>query len=1191
MSADERGPRAGSGEFFQVTVNRPVAILMVTLAVMIFGLFSYRLLPLELMPDISYPSLTVRTQYEGAAPQEVEENLTRPLEEALGVVGGLTRISSISRAGLSDVTLEFTWETPMNQAWQEVTERLDTVLLPEEATKPLLLRYDPALDPVIRLALSSTREEDHTPVGLRRQRTFADQELRRRLELVDGVAAVRVLGGLEEQVSVDLSEEALRRTGLSIQQVAQRLRAENVNLAGGDIKEGDTQYLVRTVGEFLSLGEIADLVVAQVGGRDVRLADLGTVRTGWADRKVITRLDRREAIELEIQKEADANIVAMAAAVRAAIDGRGDDPGLRALLPDGWQLDLVADRSTFIEASVREVESTALLGGLLAVCVLFFFLRRADITGVIALAIPVSVAATFAPMSLGGVSLNIMSLGGLALGIGMLVDSGIVVVESIARCREEGDGIRRSVIRGTSEVGTAVVASTLTTVAVFFPMVFVEGVAGQVFGDLALTVVFALLASLLVSVFLVPALTAWLFGLRAEQAAGRRAAGWLERGREVLRYRSLGPLSDPGLRGPARWVAVALASLPPLALFGLLAVRLASRLSLPWPGGLRDVSLVLAVPTALAVLVNAGLRLRAPGGPGARLGAALVGLLTDPLLVVVEGAWLMLAWVIALVAALASGVARVFGRLTRILLWPALALFDLLFGGLQRVYPRVLRASLRHRAAVLALAAAALAATVWGVGRLDSELMPEVHQREFTLELTLPVGTPVEQTLEAVAPLESWAVDDPRVDRVLLKVGADPEEGDSSPEEGEHTARMTLHVADSGLSAARAEEAVVADLREQLAGLPDLEAKVTRPVLFTFRTPIEVEIEAYDLELLRLLGESVRRELETLPQLADVKSSARAGSPEVQITYDRRALVRFGLDIREVADLVRTKIKGASATEYRKKERRIDVVVRLQEGDRATVRQLRNLVVNPGESVPIALSAVADIRIAAGPADIRRVGQRRVALVSANLAEGGLGGASEAIRQRLAAMDWPEGTSWRLAGQVQEMQRSTRSLWMALALSIFLVYVVMAIQFESMLHPLLIMITVPLALLGVVLVLSWLAVPLSVVVFLGMIMLAGIVVNNAIVLVDYVNTLRGRGEGLEEAVVRAGAVRLRPILMTTATTVLGLLPMALGLGDGAEIRMPMAVTVIAGLLSSTVLTLVVIPTAYAALESVRGADR
>jgi HAE1 family hydrophobic/amphiphilic exporter-1 len=435
----------------------------------------------------------------------------------------------------------------------------------------------------------------------------------------------------------------------------------------------------------------------------------------------------------------------------------------------------------------------------------------------------------------------------------------------------------------------------------------------------------------------------------------------------------------------------------------------------------------------------------------------------------------------------------------------------------------------------------------------------------------------------------------------MLKVGADPE-ADSDPEEGEHTARLTVTLARQGesiltrigtavayagmggLSGLREEE-VIADLRDVVDNMPALQGKITRPVLFSFRTPIEIEIETYDLEQLRLLAETARRELEQIPYLADVKSTARQGSPEVQIAYDRQALVRLGLDLREVADLVRTKIRGSRATEYRKRERRIDIVVRLGETDRQTVRQLRNLVVNPGAPVPVPLSAVADVTLAAGPADIRRVGQRRVALLQANLAGGGLSSASRAIEERLSAIDWPETAGWRLAGQVQEMERSLGSLWQALALSVFLVYVVMASQFESLLHPLLIMITVPLALLGVVLVLWLLAIPLSVVVFLGMIMLAGIVVNNAIVMIDYVNTLRGRGMELGAALVEAGSVRLRPILMTTATTVLGLLPMSLGLGDGAEIRTPMAITVIAGLISSTLLTLIVLPTAYAAVES------
>lgn len=1193
MTGPAGAGKAGESSVFGVTVERPVAILMVTIAVVVFGVFSYRLLPVELMPDISYPSLTVRTQYEGAAPEEVEENVTRPLEEALGVVGGLTRMASVSRAGLSDLTLEFTWETSMSQAWQEVTERLDTVYLPEDADKPLILRYDPSLDPVIRLALTSRLEEDGGPWGLKRLRTYAEQELRRRLELVEGVAAVRVLGGLQEQISVDLSEEALRRRGLSIQQVAQRLQAENVNLAGGDIKEGDTQYLVRTVGQFTSLEEISSLVVSRVEGRDIRLGDVGQVRSGWADRKVITRLDQHEAIELEIQKEADSNIVAMAAAVREALGGKQAGGGIRANLPEGWRLDLVGDRSTFIQASVREVEVTALWGGLLAVLVLFFFLRNFSITAVIAAAIPVSVAATFAPMNLFGLTLNIMSLGGLALGIGMLVDSGIVVVESISRCREEGDCVHVSVVRGTSEVGTAVVASTLTTVAVFFPMVFVEGVAGQVFSDLALTVVFALLASLLVSIFLVPALTAWVLESREKRGSEKEEhlTPWA-RAVAVLRYRSLGPLSASAQGGSVGVLSRVLALFPLLLAGGwfgrsAMASALGPEVS-EWTALLPAIALGL-----VAVLANAALRLRG-GSRGSqttsRLGAMLFGLLLDPVLLVVEGVWLLLAWIVAVVALVAGSVGWALGRLIQLLLWPLLRGFDLAFDALVRVYPALIRGALGHRTAVLALAAVALAGTVWGFRGLDSELIPQVHQREFDLQITLPVGTPVEQTLLQVAPLEAWCVEDPRIDRVLLKAGADPEEGDSSPEEGEHTARLTVHVAQGDASAAETEEAVIADLRGVLAGLPDLQAKVTRPVLFSFRTPVEVEVETYDLERLRLLGEDVKKRLESLPELTDVKTTARPGSPEVQITYDRQALLRRGLDIRDVADLVRTKIKGSSATEYRKKERRIDIVVRLQEGDRATVRQLKNVVVNPGAAVPLPLSAVADIRVAAGPADIRRVGQRRVALVQANLAHGGLGAASTAIEDVLSSMDWPEDATWRIAGQVQEMKRSSRSLWVALLLSVFLVYVVMASQFESLLHPLLIMITVPLAFLGVVVVLHLMAIPLSIVVFLGMIMLAGIVVNNAIVLVDYVNTLRGRGEGLEDALVTASRVRLRPILMTTATTVLGLLPMALGFGDGAEIRTPMAITVIAGLLSSTVLTLVIIPTGYAALESLRHGD-
>jgi HAE1 family hydrophobic/amphiphilic exporter-1 len=615
------------------------------------------------------------------------------------------------------------------------------------------------------------------------------------------------------------------------------------------------------------------------------------------------------------------------------------------------------------------------------------------------------------------------------------------------------------------------------------------------------------------------------------------------------------------------------------------------------------------------VLINLAQRIRGARGLMGWIGAAVM-VWIDAVMFLLESAWLSVVWAIVAVGGTVAGLAWLGGHVLRMVLTPPRLIVNAMLGALHRIYPAVIRGALRHRAPVLVVAAAGMVGTFFGFLNLDTALIPEVHQGEFDLELILPIGTPIEATLEAVAPVESVALADPRIERLLLKVGADPE-GDSEPEEGDHTARLTVQLApepppggpfgrvarlgrDIGLGLTHAreggaiavrEEAVAADLRRVLQSMPELQSKLTRPVLFSFRTPIEVEVEAFELDRIRLLGETVRREMEMIPELTDVKSSARPGSPEVQIVYDRELLMRYGLDLRSVADLVRAKVQGESASEYRKRERRIDIVVRLTEDDRATLRQLSGLVVNPGDAVPIPLSAVADITVATAPADIRRVGQRRIALVTANVRGGGLGVAADKIRRTLDAVDWPEGTGWRLSGQIEEMERSSTSLWTALAISIFLVYVVMASQFESILHPLIIMTTVPLGLIGVVGLLHLLAIPLSVVVFLGMIMLAGIVVNNAIVFVDYVNTLRQRGVAIDDALVEAGRVRLRPILMTTSTTVLGLLPLALGLGDGAEIRAPMALTVIAGLVTSTVLTLVVLPTAYSAAESAVAAAR
>ncbi len=1144
------------------TTRRPVAITMVFVAAVVFGYFSYGRLPVTLMPEISYPTLTVRTEYPGAAPEEVENDVSRPVEEALGVVSGLRRVSSISRAGVSDVVLEFSWDTSMSQAIQDSLEKLDLILLPEQAERPLILRFDPSLDPVLELSLSGAGDRFSGPEGLRRLRRIADLQIKRALEPIKGVAAVRVRGGLEEEIHVLLDEEELRRTGLSIDTVIRRLAQENINLAGGTLTEGRTEYMVRTLNEYESLQQIADTVVARYEGRDVRISAIGEVVRAHKEREILTRTDSHESVQIEIFKEADANIVALAKRVKTALGefdfeaarrraageepesaagskpargarggrggGEGEPPGLVAetFRNEGAELALVADRSLFIESSIAEVRNTALIGGLLAILVLFLFLKDLRTTAIIAVSIPISLLVTFAPLNLFGISLNIMSLGGLALGIGMLVDNSIVVLESIFRCREEGDEIQGAAVRGTAEVRGAVVASTLTTIAVFFPMVFVEGVAGQAFGDLGLAVVTSLLASLGVALFLIPML------------ASREGMSWTETAPRQTRWLEF-----------ASW-----------RVLGEDWRRL--RRSRPGGGRVRRVLRLAAFPLVALYL---GLRF-------------VVGALLEVVGKLLLGLFFGLLWLSRRI--LGPALAKVFGLLAYLPVRLTQRGLDALHGG----YPRSLRWALGNPLTMLLVVVASFAVTGWTLSRLDTELLPEVHQGEFTVEVALPVGTPLEETVDVVSPVEKAILAEKgSIEALLLTVGYDAAYSNRS-DEGEHTARfkVLLDRADP-----RTEEEVVRRLRARFAAIPDLDVRVTRPVLFSFRTPIEVEVHGDDLFELRRQAEVVRQTLAAMPQLADVETTQRRGSPEVQVVYDRELLARYGLNPGEVASRVRDKVQGTEATRYNLKDRRIPIVVRLQMSDRETVEDVRSLIVNPGGERPIPLSAVASVELAEGPSEVRRVDGRRVALVTASIASGSLGSAVKAIKDELNALDWPPRTTFFMAGQNEEWERSRGSLWLALALSVFLVYVIMAAQFESMWHPFVILFTIPLAFFGTVVTLYALGISLSIVVVLGMIMLAGIVVNNAIVLVDYINVLRRRGVATEEAVTTAGAVRLRPILMTTATTSLGLLPMALGLGDGAELRTPMAIAVISGLVVSTLLTLFVIPVIYTLVDRLK----
>ncbi len=1226
--------------FYAFTVRRPVAILMVVMAVAVFGWVSYNRLALTLMPDMSYPTLTVRTAYPGTAPEEIENIISRPLEQALGIIPKLVAISSVSKAGQSDVVLEFQWKTDMSAVAQEVREKIDRIRFPEGSERPLLLHYDPSLDPIMRLGLTG-------PQSLYDLRFLADNDLKRKLETLPGVAAIKVKGGLEEQFLVALDESKLSALRLDITQIGQRLQQGNVNMPGGNLREGQTEYLIRTLNEFRTVEEIGDLIVSRQGNVDVRLRDIATVTRYHKDREVITRVNGSESIEIEIYKEADANVVAIAATLRDAIFGRPDQKayvaGLNAppppaegasaarpraanrpsatetiahrqmtdflafSLPAGAALTLLNDQSVFISQSIDEVKSNAVVGALIAIVVIYLFLRNVAQTIIIGIAIPVSIVATFAPMYMSGVTLNIISLGGLALGVGMLVDNGIVVLESIFRCREEGDDLVTAVVRGTQEVGMAVAASTLTTVAVFLPIVFVEGVAGQVFGDMALTVVFSLLASLATALFLIPMLASRRFGqkkpgagatrsafLQLDPAAGirnlatiaaRTATGAALLLALLLKFAAvlafalswplLWPISRLFMRGPAtpswywRFSAWAAADrfgfLDGAAVWpGLLSFGAPADLA----GGLGAVWRWLAAPPRWRVALRLPPALAATLFLVARFHAALALRLAGALL---QTAGLVLA--LGLLGCFRFA-AALFTPVTR----RGLNGFERCFRLLQDNYPRLLQGAIRHRGAILGGCVLALAACVYFlVPRIGKELIPQVHQGEFNFEITLPVGTPLERTAALAAEIDAAVVAQPEVERTALTVGSEPGAA-STRETGEHTARLNIRLKE-GL-AADAEAVLVDRIRARFRDQPELSLELSYPVLFSFKSPVEVEIRGHDLETLKRLSREAEVILAAVPGLVDVRSTLQSGHPEIQVIYNRDRLSEYGLNLRPVADLVRGKVQGRIATAFRRDDQMIDIVVRLREEDRLGLEELRGLVINPNGAIPISLSAIADLVVTEGPSEIRRVNQQRTALLTANLRETDLATASAGIVDAFQSMELPPGFTYNLAGQNREMKTSLDSLLLAFALALFLVYIVMASQFESLAQPLLIMMTVPLALIGVIGVLWLTGIPISIMVFLGLIILAGIVVNNAIVLIDYINTLRDRGYDKTLAIVEAGRARIRPILMTTLTTVLGLVPMALGLGEGAEIRAPMAITVIVGLTSSTLLTLVVIPLLY-----------
>jgi HAE1 family hydrophobic/amphiphilic exporter-1 len=1045
---------------------------MFTIALIVFGFVLVGRLGLTLLPDLSYPTLTIRTEYAGAAPAEVENLLSKPIEEAVGVVKNLRQVRSVSRAGQSDVLLEFNWGTDMGMAGLDVREKLDIVQLPLDVRRPSLLRFNPSLAPIVRLSLSrndgNKTFSEQQLIALRR---LAEEEIKRRIESIEGIAAVKVSGGLEDEIQVNLDQQKLNQFNLTIDQVASRLRAENVSMSGGRLEQGTQQFLVRTINQYQSIEEIANSIITTENNKSIYLKDIATVAQKYKEREAITRLNGSEAIEIAIYKEGDANTVSVAERLTRRLNF------IKKNLGGNIELTQVYNQASFIQQAINEVIGNAVVGGLLAMLILYLFLRNFRATLIISLSIPISVIISFNMMYGFGITMNVMSLGGIALAVGLLVDNAIVVLENIARKREQGLEPSEAARAGAKEVSGAIFAATMTTIAVFLPLVFVDGIAGQLFGDQALTVTFALLISLLVALTFIPMVSA------SNKSSDGPIAPTVEQSRQNFLVRGLS-----------------------------------------------------------FVFVQS------------------------------------FSYLMGLIQIVSYAVSKFF----RFILTPLVFIFEIFYSLLESSYARLLNAALKAKLLVVTIAFGLLAVSVSLIPSIGIELIPQLSQGEVIIELKSKAGTPLDSTDATVNKAQQLISEIEEIERSYSVAGTG-NRLDASPEKGGENYGEINVVIKQPISADK-ERAVIAKLRQQLSQLAGVEVNIKRPELFSFKTPLEIEIVGYSLDKLSSVSDQLLTVMKTNDRFSDIKSTLQQGHPEVQIVFDHEKAAFLGLNVPTVANTVVKQIRGEVATKYAFRDRKIDILVRAQETDRSSVDDIRKIIVNSDQERSITLDAIADIKVAIGPSEINRVGQERVAIVSANLAYGDLGEGAAELQKIVDNMPELKGIEVRVAGQNEEMQQSFTSLKMALALAIFLVYLVMASQFESLLHPFVILFSVPLAMIGAIAALYITQTTISVVVFIGLIMLAGIVVNNAIVLIDRINQLREQGMAEYEAVVSGGKARLRPIIMTTLTTALGMLPLALGLGEGAEIRAPMAITVIGGLLVSTLLTLVVIPALYLLMD-------
>lgn len=1007
-----------------VSIKRPVTVIMLMLIVVLMGFVSLTDLSLDLYPEIEIPIAVVNTSYTGVGPQEVESLVTKPVEGVMGTVSGISGISSVSSEGSSLVILEFDFGTDIDVASQEIREKLDMIrdYLPEDADSPVVFKIDPNAFPILQYSITSEK-------GLIEAQRLVEDKIESRLERIDGVASVDITGGYQNEVEVLLNDAKMQGYGLSNSQIASIIRAENLNLPGGSVEKGSKSLTVRTIGEYESVQDIANLPITLSSGAVIKLSDIADVQLTEKTLTSINRVNGQNSIGLNVTKQSGYNTVQVAEVVAEEMAKLiAEEPSLNIIT--------VYDASMFITSSIGNVASAGIIGGALAVLIIYLFLRNLGSTLVIGISIPVSVIATFLMMFGAGVTLNLMTMGGLALGIGMLVDNSIVVLENIYRFRDMGYSRFDAAKEGASEVGMAVIASTLTTVAVFLPIVFVEGIASMMFKELALTVTFSLLSSLIVSLTIVPMLASKLLKIDHNKDS-------------KLRY----------------------------------------------------------------------------------------------------------SW------------------------------FDKIFHRIENGYKKLLSRAIKHKFVTVLIAIVIFAVSIVAAIDLGAEFIPSMDEGRIRIDIDMPLGTRVEVTDELVKTVEAIVSEHPDVKDYSTSVGSTNMMITTTTNTNIASIDLVLNSKDTRV---KETDIIVDEIRDLLKDITGVDLTVSaasqQGMSGMSGAPVDISIKGDDYLVLESLADQVTEIVKNIEGTREVMNDFGEGIEELQVSIKKDIAAQYGLNTYSVSQAIRDTVQGITATQYKVDGAEIDVTVKLDSPIDDSIQRFKNLMIQTPTGAVIPLSKVAEVEIGKGPTAVNRDNQVRVVSITSQISGRDLASVNTEIQEKLDALYFPEGYTYEIGGEYEELVESFGSLFMALALAILLVYMIMASQFESLLYPFIIMFSVPLALSGGIFALYLSGNLINIVAIIGVIMLAGIVVNNGIVLVDYINTLRAKNMTAEEAVLKAGPTRLRPILMTTLTTVLGLTPMAIGVSEGSEMTAPLALVVIGGLLLSTLLTLVLIPAMYMILN-------